>query len=179
MMKPSLAVAVAVFAVMFGVTQPVMAHDHFGAHLSGVQEVPAIFSDGHGFALVTLNDAQDALTYTLVYFEITNTVTEAHIHFGRPGVEGGIIAFLCSNLLGAPPGVPGCPNGGGGPVPIPGFNSVTGTITAANVGTGAASQGIGAGDFAGLIEALESSSTYVNVHTNVFPAGEIRGPLGH
>jgi hypothetical protein len=172
MMKPFLAVAVAVFVGVLGVTDVVRAHDHFGTHLSGVQEVPPVFSGGHGFALVTLNDAQDELSYSLVYFEMGSPVTQSHIHFGTPGVNGGIVAFLCSNLLGAPPGVPACPN-------EPGLNTVSGVITAANVGTGAAAQGIGAGDFAGLIEALEAKASYVNVHTEGFPGGEIRGPLGH
>jgi hypothetical protein len=172
MMKPFLAVAVAVFVVVLGIAAPVAAHDHFGTHLSGVQEVPPVFSDGHGFALVTLNDAGDELSYSLVYFETGSPVTQAHIHFGTPGVNGGIVAFLCSNLGGAPPGVPACPNG-------PGINSVSGLITAADVGSGAAAQGIGTGNFAGLVEALEAKASYVNVHTEAFPAGEIRGPLGH
>jgi hypothetical protein len=167
-----LTVAAAVIAVPFAVTGPVMAHDHFGTHLSGVQEVPAVFSDGHGFALVTLNDAQDALTFSLVYFETGSEVTQAHIHFGQPGVNGGIMVFFCTNLGNGPAGTSACPNG-------PGFQSVSGVLTAASVGAGAAAQGVGTGNFAGLIEAIESGRAYVNVHTTVFPAGEIRGQLGH
>jgi hypothetical protein len=38
-------------------------------------------------------------------------------------------------------------------------------------------QGISPGDFAGLIGAIENGDVYANVHTDDFPAGEIRGWL--
>ena len=44
---------------------------------------------------------------------------------------------------------------------------------------GPASQGIGPGDFAKLIDAIRSGVTYVNVHTPMFPAGEIRGQINN
>jgi hypothetical protein len=169
-----LTVAAAVIAVPFALAGPVMAHDHFGTHLSSVQEVPAVFTDGHGFALVTLNDAGTAFTYSLVYFEMGSPVAQAHIHFGQEGVNGGIMVFLCTNLGNGPTGTQACPSGVGD-----GIASVSGTITAADVGAGAAAQGVGAGNFAGLVEAVESGRAYVNVHTANFPGGEIRGQLAH
>jgi hypothetical protein len=173
MMKRTRCLTVAaVFAAALAVSGPVMAHDDLGTHMSGVQEVPPVFSDGHGFAFVTINDDQSAIVYSMVYFDLGSDVTQSHIHFGTPGVNGGIVAFLCSNLLGKPPTIPDCPNG-------PGFHSVNGVLTADDVGAGAAAQGIGAGNFTGLVEALESSSAYVNVHTANHPSGEIRGQLGH
>jgi hypothetical protein len=45
------------------------------------------------------------------------------------------------------------------------------------VTAGAADQGLAAGDFAGLVRAIRSGATYVNVHTDARPAGEIRGQL--
>ena len=164
--------AVAVFAVVFGITGSAVAQDRVGAHLSGVQEVPTVFSDGHGFAFVSIDYELSTVSYALAYFDLGSNVTQAHIHFGTPGVNGGIVAFLCSNLLGKPAGVQSCPNG-------PGLHTVSGTLTAADVGPGAAAQGIGAGDFDAFTTAIDSSATYVNVHTETFPSGEIRGPLGH
>jgi hypothetical protein len=99
------------------------------------------------------------------------SVTQAHIHIGQPGVNGGIVLFLCTNL--APPaGVPvppACPN-------TPGQSIVTGTLSAANVITTTA-QGIAAGDFAEVINAMRALVSYANVHSDQFPGGEIRGQI--
>jgi hypothetical protein len=82
------------------------------------------------------------------------------------------MAFLCSNLGGAPPGVPLCPNN-------PGVNEVSGTITPASIVGSAAGQGIAAEDFDAFREAVIEGTGYANIHTTNFPSGEIRGPLGH
>ena len=42
---------------------------------------------------------------------------------------------------------------------------------------GPAGQGIAAGEFDELIRAIKSRSTYVNVHSDAFPGGEIRGQI--
>jgi len=51
-------------------------------------------------------------------------VTQAHIHFGKRHVAGGIIVFLCTNLGNGPAGTPACPDSAG---------TVTGSITAASI----------------------------------------------
>lgn len=169
MMKLLLTVTALVFAVMLTLTQPVTAADSFGARLRGLEEVPSISSAGQGFFFGVLNDAETALDYTLLYLGLDN-VTQSHIHIGQTSVNGGIVLYLCTN--GAPPsGVPvpsACPNG-----PV---NTVTGTLTAANVIT-QAGQGIAAGDFAEVVRALKAGYGYANVHTSVFPGGEIRGQI--
>jgi hypothetical protein len=53
---------------------------------------------------------------------------------------------------------------------------VTGTLDASGV-VGPAGQGIAAGEFAELLHAIRSGVTYANVHTNTWPAGEIRGQI--
>ena len=64
----------------------------------------------------TVNRGQDEIRYTLSYrgpFDANaagGTVTQAHIHLGARAVNGGISAFLCSNLgngAGGHAGVPG------------------------------------------------------------------------
>jgi hypothetical protein len=169
MKKSGLAVVVAVFAVVLALAQPVMAADNFGARLRGLEEVPSISTLAQGFFLGTLNAAGTAMDYSVLYFDLQGTVTQSHIHIGQPGVNGGIVLFFCTNL--APPaGVPvppPCPTG-------PGFNTVSGTLTAANVVTQTA-QGIAAGEFAEIIRAMRAGHSYANVHTDLFPGGEIRG----
>ena len=140
----------------------------FSARLSGFAEVPAaILSQGKGTVDLELNKAAGRLTYKLTYSGLGSPVTQAHIHFGKKHVAGGIIVFFCSNLVNPPPGTPGCPPNGG---------TVSGTITAAGV-VGPAAQGLSPGNFNGLVAALVSDTAYANVHTVNFPPGEIRGQV--
>lgn len=171
MMKPFLTITAAVFAAVLVLAQPVMAADNFGARLRGLEEVPSISTLGQGFFLGSLNVAGTALDYQLAYFDMQGSVTQAHIHIAQPGVNGAIVLFLCTNLA-LPAGVPAppaCPNG-------PGILSVAGTLTAANVVVQTA-QGIAAGEFSEVIRAMRAGNSYANVHTDLFPGGEIRGQV--
>jgi CHRD domain len=132
----------------------------------GAGQTGAIFSAGQGTLTLRLNRQQQSLAYTLNYSNTGTTVTQAHIHFGKIHVGGGIIVFLCSNLGNGPPGTPLCPTSG----------TVTGTLTPASV-VGPAGQGIAIGNFDGLAAALVSNTAYGNIHTTQFPAGEIRGEI--
>jgi len=132
----------------------------------GAGETGAILYNGKGTLQLDLDRDAGTLTYTLTYSDLSAPVTQAHIHFGKVHVAGGVIVFLCSNIA-APAGTPACPAGGG---------TVSGTITAANV-IGPAPQGVAAGNFDGLEDALTSNTAYGNIHTTNFPAGEIRGQI--
>lgn len=143
----------------------------FAASLSGFNEVPPNLTNGTGTFQITVQG--DSATYTETFSNLSSPVLQSHIHFGQRGVNGGVFVFLCTNLGNAPAGTPACPAGGG---------TVTGTITAANIiapgGDGPpANQGITAGDFQALVRILRSGDAYVNVHTNNFKAGEIRGQV--
>jgi len=107
------------------------------------------------------------MTYQLTYADLSAALTQAHIHFGKRHVGGGIIVFLCTNLSNGPAGTPTCPAGGG---------TVTGSITAASV-LAIAAQNVTAGDFNALEALLKSNTAYGNIHTAKFPAGEIRGQI--
>ena len=147
----------------------------FRATLSGFEELGAlnaqtgaIFSKtGEGTLKLNLNQKNQSLTSTLTYSGLTSNVTQAHIHFGKNHVAGGIIVFLCTNLGNGPAGTPACPASSG---------TVSGTVTAASV-VAVPGQNVTAGDFDALEDALTSDTAYANIHTKKFPEGEIRGQL--
>jgi hypothetical protein len=158
-----------------GIGGAAIAHDRsrFDASLTGYEETPTLSTQGHGFFKASISRGKDEIHYVLSYtgpFDANpagGTVTQAHIHLGRPAIAGGISAFLCSNLANPPAGTPACPVPSG---------TVTGVITPAQV-IGPATQGIQAGEFAELVRALRAGAAYANVHTTTFPAGEIRGQI--
>lgn len=137
--------------------------------LSGFQEIPTLSTPAHGTLDVTLAQDGASLDYTLSYEGFETNVLQSHIHLGRPAFNGSIMVYLCTNL--APPaGVPlppACPALGG---------TVSGTLTAADV-IGPAAQGIAAGEFSEVVDALRAEATYGNVHTTRFPGGEIRAQV--
>jgi hypothetical protein len=146
----------------------------FHAKFSGFKEIGAlgaetgaILSNGEGTLKLKLDKQLQSITFTLTYTGMATAVTQAHIHFGKVHVAGGIIAFLCSNLANPPPATQPCPANGG---------SVTGTLTPTSV-IGPAVQNLAAGNFDGLVDALRSHTAYGNIHTQQFPAGEIRGEI--
>jgi hypothetical protein len=102
------------------------------------------------------------MSYQLTYSGLSSVATAAHIHFAQRGVNGGVVAFPCGGG-----GKPACPPNGG---------TVNGTITASDI-LAVAEQGVAAGDFAGVVRAIQSGTAYVNVHSTQFPAGEIRGQI--
>lgn len=138
------------------------------ARLRAFDEVPALSASGVGHFRGTIEADGSEMSYELDYANVQGTVTQAHIHFAQKGVNGGIVIFLCSNLPNKPAGVQACP-------PLAG--EVSGTATAANVGNGAASQGITTGEFGSVLRAIRAGMAYVNVHTDVYPGGAIRGQI--
>jgi hypothetical protein len=168
------ATIVGVFVAALGIGSYAIAGGPRKAHekLIGFQEVPAISTNGSGTFEAEISKDETAITYKLSYANLAGAVTQSHIHFGQRGVNGAISVFLCTNLGNGPAGTQACPA-----APA----TITGTIHAADVTAGAASQGIAAGEFAELIRAIRAGVTYANVHSATFPGGEIRAQLirGH
>ena len=140
------------------------------ARLVGVQEVPAVSSKGSGEFVAEISNDDSKIDYTLTWKDLEGaTVQQAHIHFGQHyAANGGIAVFFCSNLPSPPANTPACPG--------PASGELKGVITAANV-IGPAGQGIAAGEFAELLRAIRTGNSYVNVHTDKHPGGEIRAQL--
>jgi hypothetical protein len=148
--------------------------------LNGVQEIGAlagptgaIRSEGTGTLHLDLDRQAGTAQWTLTYSDVgttaplTGTVTQAHIHFGKRHVAGGVMVFFCANVATAPPGTQPCPVNSG---------TVTGTFASGNV-LAIAGQNVKAGDFDALVDALTSNTAYANIHTTALPAGEIRGQI--
>lgn len=134
------------------------------ARLNGYEETPlSLSTNGIGNFSASIDDAAQTITYSLSYFHLEGTTTTAaHIHLGQRRTSGGVSAFLCGGG-----DKPACTSGGG---------TVTGVIDAADV-IGPAGQGIAPGEFNELVRAIRSGNTYANVHTNMYPGGEIRGQI--
>ena len=154
-----------------------LAHaDEFYARLSGFYETGglnaesgAILTGGTGTLQLDLDPNSQTATYTLTFSNLSSAVTQAHIHFGKVHVPGGIMVWLCQTTAKPSPvaSTPFCPAAGG---------TVTGTITDASV-VAIPGQNVTAGDFGAIEDALYSNTAYANVHTVNFPGGEIRGQV--
>ncbi|HWC31882.1 MAG TPA: CHRD domain-containing protein [Actinomycetota bacterium] len=140
-------------------------HGGFHATLDGYEEVPAISTTGEGtFRAEIVSTAKgDVIRYELTYSGLEADATAAHIHFGQPAVAGGVIAWLCG--------------GGGKPACPPRAGTVRGTITPGDI-IGPENQGIAPGEFGEAVRAMRAGVTYANVHSSMFPTGEIRGQIG-
>jgi urease alpha subunit len=139
--------------------------------LIGYQENPDISTVANGSFEVTIDDAARTLTYTLSYSGLEGTVQQAHIHFGKRAVNGGITVFLCGTAASpGPAGTPTCPQSG----------TVSRTVAAADIlspAVGTTNQGIEAGNFEELAAALRAGHAYANVHSSKWPGGEIRAQI--
>jgi hypothetical protein len=136
-----------------------------------VGEAGAVSTEGSGRFRARVKREGSTLTieYRLQYEDLEGaTTTQAHIHFGQKHTVGGVSAFLCG----------GSPPASDKPACDPDSDTIEGTIDAADV-IGPSGQGIAAGEIAELIRAMRNGAAYVNVHTNLYPGGEIRGQIGH
>jgi CHRD domain len=132
----------------------------FEAKLSGKNQSPVVDTPAHGVATFVLSTSGKSLSYRLSVTDIDN-VSMAHIHMGPAGQEGPVVAWLY------PPKPPAVVKKGK-------FTGVLarGTLTAANLAGPLEGKTI-----ADLVEQIKAGNTYVNVHTEKYPAGEIRGQI--
>ena len=163
------AMAVLLPAAAFHAPDSRAENRQFRAILEGTQEVPALSTDARGSFRARITNDGGAIWYELAYDDLEGAVTQAHIHVAQKGVNGGIAAFLCSNLGNGPAGTQACP---APPARI------TGVITANDV-IGPVAQGVSAGELDELIRALRNGVAYANVHSTLWPGGEIRSQLDH
>ncbi len=130
----------------------VFAAEPFSATLTPEAEVPPATSDGSGTASVTISDDGTEITYEVTYQGLTGPAGASHIHFGAADVAGPVIIPFA---VGDSP-----------------FSGTVGEADYVTPGDATLPQ-----TWADALDAIRAGDTYVNVHTELFPGGEIRGQL--
>lgn len=137
----------------------------FTATLSGDEEVPPegepdVETSASGEATFEVADDGTEISYSVDVSGIEN-VEMAHIHLGARGENGPVIVWLYPD---SPPPelIEGVTDG----------NLATGTITADDL-----MEDLEGGTLDDLLGEMVAGNTYVNVHTEQYPAGEIRGQI--
>ena len=161
--------------------------DHHGRadRLSGYQENPDISTVARGSFKIDIDDHDETITYELRYHGLEGTVTQAHIHFGKFAVNGGITLFLCGTGgdltprpgTAGPVGTPTCPADGTEEAVVTRTVGADQILAPGVSPTNAVGQGIEAMNFEELAAALRRGNTYANVHSSKWPGGEIRAQI--
>lgn len=140
----------------------------FFAGLSAAAQNPPVASPGTGNTVVTWNTATNQMTVLVSFSGLTTGTTASHIHccVAPPGNAG--VATAVPTFPGFPLGV------------TSGSYARTFDMTAAssyNPAFVTANGGTVAGAEAALFAGLQAGDAYLNIHTTMFPGGEIRGFL--
>lgn len=149
----------AVIATSFVVTQQIQAQEGkmIITFLSGKDEVPPTESDATAWAKFQSVDNDSHLSYGVSIVGLKE-ITGAHIHKGSEGQNGDIVAVLSE-----------AKSAEGGNETI----SLKGNITKDGL------QGPLEGkEVSDLVSLMRNGSAYVNVHTNEYKDGVIRGQIG-
>ena len=131
-------------------------------------ENPPTGSPGTGFVLVSLDTILHQLTIEVTFSGLTGNTTAAHIHCCVVAPGNASVVVQPGTLSGFPLGV------------TSGVYSILLDTTQASTYTAAfvtANGGTTAGAEAALAAGLSAGQSYFNVHTTLFPGGEIRGFL--
>ena len=128
----------------------------FTANLTGNQETPIVLTGAFGNATVTLDIGAQTVSWEIDVFNIPSGVTAGHFHVGPPGIAGPIVVNI------------------GPPSNISNDFHLSGSAGASALQP-RADQGIRSWD--DFMQALMGGQIYLNVHTAVNGAGEIRGQV--
>jgi hypothetical protein len=141
-------------------TIPVFAVQHSGdkqkftTQLSGDQEVPPVQTSASGMAW--FKSMQDSIKFELNITSMQG-VTQGHIHSGKMGENGPIVVTLYKS-----------------DPPLP---QTAGTLAKGNITANMLEGPMTGKQISDLVTAMSNGSTYVNVHTQQHPNGEIRGQI--
>lgn len=135
------------------------------AYGSGAQEVPPVMTNTMAALEMEFDKAFTEVSFTL---DISHgmKITQAHLHCGLAGSNGGVLALLLGD---------GIPIPGPGGVDIDG-EAAEGTLMADDL-TGADCFDIEVVTIAALYEAIQNGLVYLNIHSEANPPGEVRAQL--
>ena len=131
------------------------AEKSFKAMLVGSESVPAVETMAKGDATFTVIKDEEALSYYVTVSDIEN-VTAAHIHLGKKGENGPPVALISNEKR------------------VGKFSGTLaeGTITKKDLMGSMKDKSV-----EDLIKQIKKGDAYLNVHTDKYPNGEIRGQI--
>ena len=135
--------------------------------LVGYEENPDISTVATGSFKATIDEDAQTIEYELSYSGLEGTVLQAHIHFGKRAINGGITVFLCGTA--ASPGRQVRPRARSRARSLGRSASATSSRPehrASKRGTSPSSS-----------PPCANGSTYANVHSTKWPGGEIRAQI--
>lgn len=140
----------------------------FSADLSGPEESPPNMSPGVGTSRITFDDTAHTLRVQTSFSGLQGMTTVAHIHVRTPPSPVGGVATQVPTFAGFPAGVMSGSYDNSFDLTLP--SSFNPSFITDNGGTPATAE-------AALIAASRAGNAYLNIHSDVFPGGEIRGFL--
>ncbi|SFB24043.1 CHRD domain-containing protein [Algoriphagus aquimarinus] len=128
---------------------------NYGAKLDGSNEVPSAMSAGTGIAKFNFSNDGGSASFHVNVDGIAD-VRFAHIHFAKAGANGGVVFTLRMDKVNGP---------------------VSGLYAQGDIMPIKFSGQLLGGDLFILREAFRTGNAYVNVHSDKFPGGELRGQV--
>lgn len=140
----------------------------FVTELFGTNEVPSNASPGTGTGVVLFDTTAHTLRVVVEFAGLIGNTTNSHIHCCQPAGTNGPVATAVPTFPGFPSGVTsGSYDQTFDTLDLATYNPVF--VTTAG-GTAALAETL-------LFNSMVAGLTYLNVHSNLFPGGEIRGQL--
>jgi hypothetical protein len=131
------------------------AEKSFKAMLVGSESVPAVETMAKGDATFTPIKDEEALSYYVTVSDIDN-VTAAHIHLGKKGENGPPVALITNDKK---------------------AGKFSGTIAEGTITKKDLMGSMTGKSVEDLIKQIKTGNAYLNVHTDKYPNGEIRGQI--
>jgi hypothetical protein len=163
--------APALLAATLVAAQPALAHEQvYAAPLKGISEIPAANTPGNGYATVTVDFDLLTMRVQVTFADLLGNVTASHIHCCTvtPGAANVPVATQTPSFVNFPTGVKA------GTYDQTFDMSLASSYSAGFITNHGGTVGTAFND---LVAGLDSGNAYLNVHTSLFPGGEIRALL--
>jgi len=140
----------------------------FEVELNGANENPDVASPGTGTAEVEIDTVLKTMTLDVIFAGLLGNTTASHIHCCTPPTGNAGVATQVPTFAGFPLGVTSGTYSNMFDMSL--LSSYNPSFVAAHGGTADS-----AFDF--LLAGMRAGESYLNIHSSMFPGGEIRGTL--